>query len=330
MAQFKSTLFTGNVAITGNTTIAGDIITRALGISNLITQGSPSSDSTITNMNRFASDLFVSGDGSASNSPKVAGFYLGKSQGDDANRHMDIVSGGDYSYIDFNKDSVVNDYQARLLVNVTTGATEWLWNASSKIFSFTDGSVRAKSFVENGTALGSKYLLQSGGVVGGKLFFYSTEGIECDDNSSAFGFSDEATPCIVNEYGRYISIATNSLDGDYYSYTFPEKSGTVALLSDISSSSSKATVTTIAANTTVGITTSGAYIFIPHGTGGTMYYGTAGSSTSGTIGSFYGPVFMESGTPGYIFYHSSTTTQTSATQTSVYFSVSGKLITIKA
>jgi hypothetical protein len=66
-------------------------------------------------MNRFEADLFVAGNGSmATNNPKVAGFYLGKSQSD-ANRHMDIVSGGDYSYIDFNKASVNNDYQARLL-----------------------------------------------------------------------------------------------------------------------------------------------------------------------------------------------------------------------
>ena len=96
-----------------------------ISIPGKITQGSPSSDSTITSMNRFASDLFISGDGSAPNSPKVAGFYLGKSAGSDENRHMDIVSGSDYSYIDFNKASVVNDYQARLLVNVTTGHTEW-------------------------------------------------------------------------------------------------------------------------------------------------------------------------------------------------------------
>ena len=91
-----------------------------INVSGLIKQGNPSSDSTITNMNRYAADLFVSGNGSAPNNPKVAGFYLGKSTSDE-NRHMDIVSGADYSYIDFNKASNVVDYQARCLVNVTTG-----------------------------------------------------------------------------------------------------------------------------------------------------------------------------------------------------------------
>jgi hypothetical protein len=92
----------------------------AINATGLIAQGSVSSDSTVASMNRFGADLFVSGNGSAPNSPKVAGFYLGKSQTDE-NRHMDIVSGGDYSYIDFNKASNVVDYQARCLVNVSTG-----------------------------------------------------------------------------------------------------------------------------------------------------------------------------------------------------------------
>lgn len=101
-----------------------------LGVSGLIIQGSPSSDSTIVGMNRFGADLFVSGNGSAPNSPKIAGFYLGKSQTDE-NRHMDIVSGGDYSYIDFNKASSVKDYQARCLVSVSTGKIDWQWDSGA-------------------------------------------------------------------------------------------------------------------------------------------------------------------------------------------------------
>ena len=112
-----------NYQIKGNyvTTDTTQTISGAKTFSSLITQGTPSSDSSISGMNRFEADLFVSGNGVAPNSPKVAGFYLGKSQGaSDSNRHMDIVSGGDYSYIDFNKASVSSDYQARLLVNVTS------------------------------------------------------------------------------------------------------------------------------------------------------------------------------------------------------------------
>lgn len=151
-------------------------ISGAKTFSSKITQGNPSSDATIVNMNRFEADLFVAGNGSmATNNPKVAGFYLGKSQGNDANRHMDIVSGGDYSYIDFNKASVNSDYQARLLVNVSTGYTEWCWNASSKIFSFTGGTVRANSFVENGIALSDKYQAKGSGGSGMATVAYDVE-----------------------------------------------------------------------------------------------------------------------------------------------------------
>ena len=127
----------GNLAVTGTTSSTG-----------LITQGSPSSDSTITSMNRFAADLFVSGNGSAPNSPKVAGFYLGKSSTDE-NRHMDIVSGADYSYIDFNKASNIVDYQARCLVNVTTGNISWQWDNSSTDKTFNV----AGTIKQNGTAV---------------------------------------------------------------------------------------------------------------------------------------------------------------------------------
>lgn len=108
---------------------------ETLGVSGKLTQGSPSTDPTIAAMNSFQSDLFVQGDGAAPNVPQVAGFYLGKSQTDD-NRHMDIVSGGDYSYIDFNKAGNNNDYDARLLVNVASGLTEWHWggSATSRVF----------------------------------------------------------------------------------------------------------------------------------------------------------------------------------------------------
>lgn len=130
MAQLNDLL------VLGKTSLIGDVsLSSKLNIGNIIVQGSPSSDTTIANMNRFQTDLFVQGNGSAPNSPKVAGFYLGKSTSDE-NRHMDIVSGGDYAYIDFNKASVVEDYKARILVNVSSGYTEFNWasGATNKKF----------------------------------------------------------------------------------------------------------------------------------------------------------------------------------------------------
>lgn len=129
MAQLNDLL------ILGKSMLVGD-----LKVNSKIIQGSPSTDSTVLNMNRLQSDLYISGDGSAPNSPKVAGFYLGKSTSD-GNRHMDIVSGSDYSYIDFNKDSSANDYTARLITNVSTGLTEYKW----------DSGATNKKFQINGT-----------------------------------------------------------------------------------------------------------------------------------------------------------------------------------
>lgn len=119
MAQLNDLL------ILGKSVLIGD-----LKVNSKIIQGSPSTDSTILNMNRLQSDLYVAGDGSAPNSPKVPGFYLGKSSSDE-NRHMDIVSGADYSYIDFNKASTVEDFKVRLIANVTTGLTELQWGSAT-------------------------------------------------------------------------------------------------------------------------------------------------------------------------------------------------------
>jgi len=106
--------------------------------SDPITQGTvsiPNGNTSIDLMNKFGSDLYVSGNGSAPNTPSIPGFYLGKSTSDE-NRHMDIVSGGDYSYIDFNKASIVEDYRTRFIVNVSDGYTQLTWNtaATNKTF----------------------------------------------------------------------------------------------------------------------------------------------------------------------------------------------------
>lgn len=126
------TFLTGNGTTTSyaNIQVKDANLSGKLNTQGLITQGSPTSDTSINSMNRFQADLFVEGNGSAPNNPVKPGFYLGKSTSD-ANRHMDIVSGGDYSYIDFNKASVEQDYAFRILTNVTNGLTEMNWGSTS-------------------------------------------------------------------------------------------------------------------------------------------------------------------------------------------------------
>lgn len=118
---------------TGKLAVSGAIVgASSASFSGLITQGIPASHSTINNMNKFQSDLFVEGNGSAPNNPVKPGFYLGKSTSDE-NRHMDIVSGADYSYIDFNKASREEDYAVRLIANVSNGFTQFSWGSTSAI-----------------------------------------------------------------------------------------------------------------------------------------------------------------------------------------------------
>lgn len=119
----------------GALSTSGGTISGGLAVSDKMTQGNPSEHDSVKSMNRFHTDLFIQGDGSAPNNPNVAGFYLGKSESDE-NRHLDIVSGADYSYIDFNKASSGNDFTARILVNVTDGSTVFNWgdNATNRVF----------------------------------------------------------------------------------------------------------------------------------------------------------------------------------------------------
>ena len=68
----------------------------------------------------------------SSQTDTVPGFYLGKSASD-GNRHLDIVSGDAYSYIDFNKGGRGADYDVRLLVNVENGETQFMWGDSTAL-----------------------------------------------------------------------------------------------------------------------------------------------------------------------------------------------------
>lgn len=155
----------GYLPLTGGTLSGSLTINDSLNVSNKIIQGNPSSSDTISSMNKFEADLFVAGNGSAPNGPSVPGFYLGKSTSDE-NRHMDIVSGSDYAYIDFNKASVVEDYKVRLIANVGTGATQILWgpSATNKTFDFSGGTVSATTFIGNltGTATSATKATQDG------------------------------------------------------------------------------------------------------------------------------------------------------------------------
>lgn len=134
-------------------------------IPGLITQGSPSDDTTITKMNRFASDLFVSGNGGLStNNPKVSGIYLAKNSNNDI-PHIDIVTGAQatYSYIDFNKAGVDRDFDFRILVNHSDGNVEMKWarEFSNKSLKLTD-SFEAATIKKTGGA-DTSILLAGGG-----------------------------------------------------------------------------------------------------------------------------------------------------------------------
>ena len=124
-------------------------------------QGNSSPDESIANMNRFQTDLYIQGDGSAPNNPRIAGFYMGKSQTDE-NRHMDIVSGEDYSYIDFNKANREVDYDIRLIANVENGLTEMKWGTSDAL---TNKIFNIQGILQEN---GARVLTLDGGIMTGK------------------------------------------------------------------------------------------------------------------------------------------------------------------
>ena len=75
-----------------------------------------------------------------------------------------------------------------------------------------------------------KYLPLAGGTITGNINVSSTHGLM--QRNYGWGFNDEGLPC-VNAPDRTILISTQGLDQDYDYYTFPHKSGTVALLEDV-------------------------------------------------------------------------------------------------
>ena len=173
----------------------GGTITGALSINDKLTQGSPSVDASVASMNRFHSDLFVQGNGTAPNTPTVAGFYLGKSTSDE-NRHMDIVSGGDYSYIDFNKAGRGTDFDARLLVNVSSGWTDFTWGShgdiTQRVFN-VNGSLR-----QNGTEVLTRGNAGTDSILPVRLRTYQ------DHNNAV------SDPNLATETGfYYVNTATN-------------------------------------------------------------------------------------------------------------------------
>ena len=69
----------------------------------------------------------------------------------------------------------------------------------------------------------------------GNIEFDLQSGIECsyNDEKNVIGFNEEGIPTILNRYGRYLQIATKSIDDDYNIYDFPNialKSSLVPIL----------------------------------------------------------------------------------------------------
>jgi hypothetical protein len=92
---------------------------------------------------------------------------MGKSESDD-NRHLDIVSGGQYSYIDFNKASVVEDYKFRILVDVESGLVDFMWHAATASKLNVQGSLAVTGGITgnlSGTAAKATNLVVSEGSV---------------------------------------------------------------------------------------------------------------------------------------------------------------------
>ena len=203
--------------------LSGGAVSGDLSVNGKFVQGSPSSDASIASMNRLESDLFIQGNGAAPNTPGIAGFYLGKSATDE-NRHLDIVSGDTYSYIDFNKAGRLTDYDVRLLVNVETGDTQFMWGQ--------DGALNQKQFnVVGGT------LMQNGSPVALKsdLSGYAPTGHNHDGIYAPAGHSHDGiyAPAEHSHESLQLSSCTVGLleatrgiaVGDYISMT---SSGTIA------------------------------------------------------------------------------------------------------
>lgn len=90
------------------------------------------------------------------------------------------------------------------------------------------------------TISGGDYLPLTGGTLTGSITFSHTNGLH--GGMGSIGFNDEGGPTIIGPY-RSIAVGTNSLDGDYNYYTFPDKEGTIALLSDLTGGSSSGILT---------------------------------------------------------------------------------------
>lgn len=151
----------GNSKISGELNATGNVdFDNNLNVDRLITQGGPTSDTSIDAMNKFKTDLFVEGSGAAPNAPTIPGFYLGKSA-TDGNRHMDIVSGENVSYIDFNKASHARDFDFRIHANVSNGLVDFQWGDHSEL---TDKRLKINGLTEiNSTHTTKNALKVTGG-----------------------------------------------------------------------------------------------------------------------------------------------------------------------
>lgn len=187
----------------------GGTITGDLGVGGKIVQGNPSADTTVTSMNRLESDLFIEGNGSAPNNPRAAGFYLGKSA-TDANRHLDIVSGETYSYIDFNKANRETDYDVRLLVNVDNGDTQFVWG--------NDGALNQKKFnvvggilMQNGVAVALQNQIPSK-----TSQLTNDSGFKTTDNNTTYSLSKSGSTITLTGSDGSATSVTDANDNTTY------------------------------------------------------------------------------------------------------------------
>lgn len=68
----------------------------------------------------------------------------------------------------------------------------------------------------------------------GNLTSHPCGGMVNDMSGATIGFNDAGDPTILNKEGRYIAIATDTLDGNYNYYDFPDFDGTVAVINSTS------------------------------------------------------------------------------------------------
>lgn len=227
--------------VNGNSKISGELNTTGnvdfdnnLNVDRLITQGGPTANTSIDAMNKLKTDLFVEGSGVAPNAPTVPGFYLGKSS-NDGNRHMDIVSGDNVSYIDFNKAAHATDFDFRIHANVSNGLVDFQWGSHSAL---TDKRLKINGLAEvtgKLTAAGKIIVPTTGGAwLSGKTTSNASIQISTTQTASSYhpilGVTTSGNHVfnlggIDNKVGFYGYYASRTANGTDFSTSWDVSSG---------------------------------------------------------------------------------------------------------